>query len=70
MEWSGFALSLHGLPDPDTGIFASGFLPIDARDKRIARGLKLLGDPAAVDWAVTVPAGSVSHCQDLFSLHN
>ena len=59
MEWSGFALSLHGQPNPETGLYASGYMPIEARDERIRRGLKLLGDPAAVDFPVTVPAGSV-----------
>jgi hypothetical protein len=58
MEWSGFALSLHGKPDPLTGRRPTGEISIAARDKRIARGLELLGDPAAIDFKVVVPAGS------------
>ena len=59
MEWSGFALSLHGKVDPETGLQPSGYLPIEARDERITKGLQLLGDPAAVDKPVVVPGGSV-----------
>lgn len=57
------ALSLHGAADPETGRRVSGELPIADRDRRIERGLQLLGDPAAVDLPVhaapappTVPA--------------
>jgi hypothetical protein len=59
VEWSGFSLGMHGAADPKTGRRASGELPVAVRDERIVAGLRLLGDPAAADVRLLVPAGSV-----------